>query len=340
MARFRNILLVVARDNWHREHYESALALAARENARLTVMEVVEETVPATPTTLAQSANREKSVLRNRRIRLKELIAINNRGVRVAGKVMFGNVFKETMQQVLRGHHDLVMLAPEVKQRSNQSVIGRGAMQLLRKCPCAIWIMKSQAEPSRIMAAVDPDVFDPVRNALNIRILESAAALARKENGELHIANAWTAPAEARLRNRAGLMPEDVGRYVMNVLNLQTNQLDGLLRRSNLKSSKPRTYLVKGEAGKVIPGLVRRARIHLLVMGSLGRSGIAGWLIGNTAEKILHQVDCSVLVIKPPEVVRQSESTQKPARSNRSKDKGRGSGSTGTARRKTGRVSA
>jgi hypothetical protein len=35
-------------------------------------------------------------------------------------------------------------------------------------------------------------------------------------------------------------------------------------------------------------------------MGSVGRTGIPGFIMGNTAEMILNQIDCSVLVIKPP----------------------------------------
>lgn len=34
-------------------------------------------------------------------------------------------------------------------------------------------------------------------------------------------------------------------------------------------------------------------------MGSVARTGIPGFIIGNTAESILGQVQCSVLVIKP-----------------------------------------
>jgi len=34
-------------------------------------------------------------------------------------------------------------------------------------------------------------------------------------------------------------------------------------------------------------------------MGTLSRTGISGLLIGNTAEKVLRQVDCSVLIVKP-----------------------------------------
>lgn len=38
---------------------------------------------------------------------------------------------------------------------------------------------------------------------------------------------------------------------------------------------------------------------ELVVMGTLGRTGITGFVIGNTAEQILNQIDCSVLAIKP-----------------------------------------
>ena len=34
-------------------------------------------------------------------------------------------------------------------------------------------------------------------------------------------------------------------------------------------------------------------------MGTVCRTGIAGFFIGNTAEKTLQQVDCSVLMVKP-----------------------------------------
>jgi nucleotide-binding universal stress UspA family protein len=49
-----------------------------------------------------------------------------------------------------------------------------------------------------------------------------------------------------------------------------------------------------------IPALARKLGVDLVVMGTVGRGGIPGLLMGNTAEAILQQVDCSVLAIKPP----------------------------------------
>ncbi len=49
----------------------------------------------------------------------------------------------------------------------------------------------------------------------------------------------------------------------------------------------------------MIPELADELDADLVVMGTVGRTGIAGLLIGNTAETILERIGCSVLAIKP-----------------------------------------
>ena len=46
--------------------------------------------------------------------------------------------------------------------------------------------------------------------------------------------------------------------------------------------------------------MARQLDADLVVMGTVGRTGIAGLFIGNTAEMVLEQVQCSVLAVKPP----------------------------------------
>jgi nucleotide-binding universal stress UspA family protein len=63
---------------------------------------------------------------------------------------------------------------------------------------------------------------------------------------------------------------------------------------------QPLTHLLKGAARKEIPALAKRLAIDCIVMGTVARTGICGFIMGNTAETILEQIDCSVLAIKPP----------------------------------------
>jgi nucleotide-binding universal stress UspA family protein len=57
--------------------------------------------------------------------------------------------------------------------------------------------------------------------------------------------------------------------------------------------------LLKGEVGAFIAELAQAKAIDLIVMGIVSRAGIASLLIGNTAEKVLQQVNCLVLTVKP-----------------------------------------
>lgn len=60
------------------------------------------------------------------------------------------------------------------------------------------------------------------------------------------------------------------------------------------------THVVEGPAPHALPRFVQEARVDLLVMGTVGRTGIKGLLIGNTAEEILARTPGSILAVKPP----------------------------------------
>jgi nucleotide-binding universal stress UspA family protein len=62
---------------------------------------------------------------------------------------------------------------------------------------------------------------------------------------------------------------------------------------------KPELHLVKGDARNVVPECATALGAELVAMGTVGRTGIPGFIIGNTAEEILNRIDCSVLAIKP-----------------------------------------
>jgi universal stress protein E len=307
MQRFKNILLVIDGNTWSKEAFERASMLAKRDQARLTAIDVVEELPRGVRMQVKSmlSLDLQRIVTQERSKRLKKFIASQTQKVKVRSKVLCGTPFLEIIRQVLRDRHDLVMVTAEGKSRLKEILFGRTTLHLMRKCPCPVWVMKpgSSERYARIMAAVDPDPFDPRRNALNTKIMDLATSLARREGSKLHVVHAWTAPAEAALRGGAGFMAEDVSRYVRDVWKTHTKWLDVLLKKSDVKADKHRVHLMKGEAGKVIPELAKRERIELIVMGTLSRSGVAGLLIGNTAEKVLYQVNCSVLTVKPEQFV-------------------------------------
>ena len=61
----------------------------------------------------------------------------------------------------------------------------------------------------------------------------------------------------------------------------------------------PEIHLIKGDPSAAILAELARLEADLLVMGTVSRLGLTGFLLGNTAEKILQRVRCSVAVTKP-----------------------------------------
>ena len=61
-----------------------------------------------------------------------------------------------------------------------------------------------------------------------------------------------------------------------------------------------RDMTLDGRPEFAIPDYTAEHGIELLGMGTVGRSGMDGFFYGNTSERILNRVKCSVLAIKPP----------------------------------------
>jgi nucleotide-binding universal stress UspA family protein len=78
------------------------------------------------------------------------------------------------------------------------------------------------------------------------------------------------------------------------------HEVTGKLGQDAVGYLEPQTHLLKGWARKEVPALATKIEADLVVMGTVGRAGIPGVFMGNTAETILNQLDCSVLAVKPP----------------------------------------
>ncbi|HHD62971.1 MAG TPA: universal stress protein, partial [Desulfobulbaceae bacterium] len=212
-----------------------------------------------------------------------------------------GREFIEIINAVLRNNHDLVIKTARGMGGKVGMLLGSTAMHLLRKCPCPVWIIKPKQRQhyGRIMAAVDvvpPEVED---DDLNNKIMELATSLATTEKSELHIVHAWEKPAENFLTGGLNYFPGDVKSLINETKNMHIRWLDDFLEQYDLRALQHHGHVLQGWADDVIPEFAERNQIDLIVMGTVCRTGIPGFLIGNTAEKILHRIDCSILAVKP-----------------------------------------
>jgi nucleotide-binding universal stress UspA family protein len=316
VKRFDNILLVLDPAKPCASLVERAVAVAENNQASLKIVAVVPQFVLAAglPLDGLVTLDLQARFVADQTDKLEALVAPFRERLSIGTKVLTGTPFLEVVREVLRGGHDLVIRAAENPGWLDR-LLGSDDMHLLRKCPCPVWLVRCEAPMPyrRVLAAVDvDDSYAPderaTRHALNREVLELASALALSEFAELHVASAWDAIGESFLRGAFMHTPDDaVAAYVEQSRQRNARSLDVLMEelteflgKDAVGYLEPKTHLVKGGARREIPALAKQLEVDLVVMGTVARTGIPGVIMGNTAEAILGQLDCSVLAIKPP----------------------------------------
>lgn len=319
MQRFKNILCVVNTERNDTSALEHAAKLAANNQARLTVIEVIDEIPPDTKLfeRVMSPVDLQEKIVKECQSKLEQIILPWSKKIEVKYKVLTGIVFLEVIYEVLRSGHDLVFKLAESSGLLDR-VFGSDDMHLLRKCPCPVWLVKSNSPKSyqKILAAVDADDTYPLeerttRHLLNIQILEMASSLALSESAELDIVHVWEAIGEGAMRFGFINKPEDeINVYVEEIRKKQNNNLNILmseitdkLGRDALTYISPKMHSLKGHPRIGVPEFAVKINADLVVMGTVARTGLPGYFMGNTAESILNQLSCSVLTIKPPEFI-------------------------------------
>lgn len=289
--------------------FDQALTACCKTEAKLTIVSVVDE-VPdglleilaswCSPSQLASSDQAET-------LACEELAeSARSRGIETAVRILRGNRFLEVTKETLRQRYDLLIKTPEPSLGLQQVLVGHIDRQLIRKCPCTIWLVKPARHrwQSRVVAAVDPALFREglsfvaEREELNQAILDCAQTVATIKDAELHAVHVWSFDVESTLRHRVGLDEvaiSEAGNAIRRRHELAVAKLIAAHGSEVLQ-----IHLPKGlSAGREIAQLIEKESIDVVVMGTMCRTGIGGFLIGNTAESTLDQANCSIVALKP-----------------------------------------
>ena len=313
MKRFSNILLIADEGTDNSAALSRAVTLARNNQARLTICAVIDSVPGAMQMAIAAvtPAELRNIAVTEKRDWLDELVkSVAADGAPLEAKVLIGKPFIEIIRQVLGNDHDLIIKCAEVAGGLRGMLFGSTDMHLMRKCPCPVWIIRPAEHHKyrRILAAVDQDPEEPVTDVLNRQMLEMSSSLALAESSELHIVHAWCLAGEDLFRSaRTDFSDAEVDAMVEKEASTRRLWLENLVKTYGSKSDRnatdilePQLHLIQGHARQVVPAKANELAADLVVMGTIARTGIAGFFMGNTAESILTQLRCSVLTIKPP----------------------------------------
>jgi len=300
VKKIRHILLDVEDDKDRQTFITEVATVAIDTGAQITLLSVL-DTPPEDQEKCAESSDLQQWMKQDR---LEQIQAISTefgkKGIRVSTKQSSGKPYLEIIREALRGGYDLLMKPADSEIGVKNMLFGGTDMQLFRLCPCPVWIFKptSNTELRKIMIAVDLLADDQEKSALADKVLQWGKYVADLVEAELHVVHIWDLYGEMTLRGRS-VLTDTVDKLVQDEEQKHRQWLIDALTRNGLKQEAVQIHFHKGEAKKLIPKIANTMETDLLVMGTVGRTGIPGLFMGNTADSVLRQVSCSVLAIKP-----------------------------------------
>jgi len=166
--------------------------------------------------------------------------------------------------------------------------------KLLRYCPCPVLMVKTDRswKGGAVLAAVDVGNPDGEHTALHYAIVGRGFEFAEMTVGELHVITAHPAPMLSAADPVYQIPPQVEARYREQCLAFQTE----------FDIDNAHLHIAEGPADVLIPFTAHHLQAVVTVIGSVGRTGFSGALIGNTAEVVLDSLESDVLVLKSEEI--------------------------------------
>ena len=252
----------------------------------------------------------ERLLVEDRQRQLDEAAnTVDDRDVTIATRVFLGDPADAIIQAVMTGGYDFLVKQLTPTHGVHQHLLGSIDMRLIRACPCPVTIShpKPNGYTRHAVAAVDYPGEDETKKRLNKAVLDFAAFGLETEFAEVHIVHAWSLYGESLLAHGRGKMPPERLKDVVEQERAKRQEwLDALvegyvntLDNHQAERFTPKPELLRGDPTVVIPQRVQELDADLLSVGTVSRTGLSGWLIGNTAEAILSRIDCTVVTLKP-----------------------------------------
>jgi universal stress protein E len=172
--------------------------------------------------------------------------------------------------------------------------------QLMRTSAYPLWFVKADQMPENpaIVAAVDPSNAHDKPAALDREIVQTANAVARAIDGDVHLLHTYERLAGiGKAANRT-----------FKPVKLPIDEIDARISKEHRKAldalaadcgvDAEHTHQLPGSTHDILPAFARSQNAGLVVMGALARWGVKRMLIGSTAERVIDHLPCDVLIVR------------------------------------------
>lgn len=239
---------------------------------------------------ITECGTEESNVLDEAKEQLAFLVEnARKEGIKAQGHVVIGRSWVELIRQVLRNQNDLVLVGTHHRSSFQDFFLGSTGIKLLRKCPCPVWITQPWNKPSLDSILVAHDL-----RSVGDLAMQLGCSMASLQEAQLHVVHA------AEHLDFDFIFPASISaKHKRAYGNESRSHIEAQLAGLNLPRPAAMHFVIDPPEVAIMR-CIEQYRIDLLVMGTVGRTGISGCFTGTTAERLLPRIPCSLLAVKPP----------------------------------------
>ncbi|WP_372881085.1 universal stress protein UspE [Psychromonas sp.] len=302
MLKYNNILVFIDIDQESQPALERAASIAQNEVGTKITLFLCCYDLTFEMTSLSSTDERQamqRIVIKENEEWLHTIAApYKEKGLNIHCQVHWHNrPFQAAIIEVLKNNHDLVVKSTHQHSKLSAILFTPTDWNLLRKCPAPVLLVKHHSWPvnGNILCALDcKSIQDEDHHQLNKQILKEAAAMAEIVSANIHIVNAYPSPP----MNIMLELPEfDPINYEDGLKKFHQKTLNDYAQ--TLKLPKDQIHLAQGLPEDVISQVAEEIDAQLVILGTVGRSGLSATLLGHTAEQVIDNLDCDLLALKP-----------------------------------------
>ena len=166
--------------------------------------------------------------------------------------------------------------------------------QLLRKCPVPVLLIseKKWHKGKPVLVTLDLATRVATKKKLNEKLLAYGSGLAQALEVPLKILCAIEVPT----------LLQDLDLVDPIAFEKEARaEMEPVIRKLAARCDIPERafHMKRGPVEKVITSYAAQVKAQIVVMGTVGRKGVKGRLLGNTAERVLRHLKTDVLALKP-----------------------------------------
>lgn len=207
-----------------------------------------------------------------------------------------GTAFEQIDREANQRNVNLILIGAGETTAGGHFYLGTTAGRLRRRAAKPVWIVKPGAAPKVRKVLCPVDFSDASRRAL-----KSAIHLARGLRAELHVLSvihSLSTYYDESLAAEAVMDPDDLA------MKTQQRECKRFLRDLDLHDVTLHQRIRRGKPHREILRVAREIQADLLVMGSVGRTGVARLFVGGVARKVAQQMPCSIITVRSEDPIR------------------------------------